>query len=184
MKPIKTIIAIVLTFNLVCCQSQKIVADKSKVEKRESKYVEGKMVNGTYFLINANQGLAMQPYQKLYGSINNVVLEKLDNSIMQKWVFKENIDGKTKKPNGTLSIYLFVDESQAITCKWGNPLLAKTKEYPKDSFVMEYNENEKAYNLKSTAAKGFYMTIKNGSFAKYMANDGSNVFLWKLLKTN
>ena len=65
----------------------------------------------------------------------NVV--KLDNSAIQKWLLKENINPKTKKPNGTFSIYLFVDQSIAIANKYNNPRIGKIKEYPKDSFVIE-----------------------------------------------
>ena len=61
--------------------------------------------------------------------------------------------------------------------------IEKTKEYPKDSFVIEYNEPKKAYKIKSNSAKGDCMGKKDGRFAKYIPNDGSSAVLWKLLKT-
>jgi uncharacterized protein YqkB len=154
----------------------------TKIEKKESKYAEGKMTNGTYFLININENLAMEPYQKQYGSLNDLNLVKLDNSAIQKWVIKENIDVKTGKPNGTFSIYLFADETNAIANKYNNLRLGKTKEYPKDSFTIQYNETEKAYTLKSNSGKGDFIGRKSGNFAKYIPNDESKSILWKFLK--
>lgn len=184
---IKQLLFFVITFQLGSCQTKKATVDSTKIEKKaekkESKYVEGKMTNGTYFLINVNENLALEPYQRQYGSLNDLNLVKLDNSAIQKWVVKENLDIKTKKPNGTFSIYLFVDETNSIANKYNNPRLGKTKEYPKDSFTIQYNETEKAYTIKSNTAKGDCMGKKNGSFAKYLPNDGSKALLWKFLKT-
>ncbi len=187
MKTSKILFLVLLTFQLVSCQTKKATVDSTKtekkVEKKESKYAEGKMTNGTYFIINASENLALEPYQRQYGSLTDLNLTKLDNSAIQKWVIKENINAKTKKPNGTFSIYLFVDETNAIANKYNNPRLGKTKEYPKDSFVLEYKDAEKTYIIKSTSAKGDCMGKKDGRFAKYIPNDGSQAILWKFLKT-
>jgi hypothetical protein len=184
---IKQLLFFVITFQLGSCQTKKATVDSTKtekkVEKKESKYAEGKMTNGTYFIINASENLALEPYQRQYNSLTDLNLAKLDNSAIQKWVVKENINAKTKKPNGTFSIYLFVDETNAIANKYNNPRLGKTKEYPKDSFVIEYDETGKSYIIKSNSAKGDCMGKKDGRFAKYIPNDGSQAILWKFLKT-
>ena len=177
----------VIAIQLASCQAQKTTVEtnktEKKIEKKESKYAEGKMINGTYFLLNTSENLALEPYQRQYGSLTDLNLTKLDNSAIQKWVIRENLNPKTKKPNGTFSIYLFVDQSIAITNKYNNPRIGKIKEYPKDSFVIEYNEPKKAYIIKSNSAKGDCMGKKDGRFAKYIPNDGSSAVLWKLLKT-
>lgn len=187
MKTSKTILLVLFTFQLLSCQTQKVTVDATKAEKKadkkESKYAEGKMINGTYFLLNTSENLALEPYQRQYGSLTDLNLTKLDNSAIQKWVIRENLNPKTKKPNGTFSIYLFADETNAIVNKYNNPRIGKTKEYPKDSFVIEYNEPKKAYIIKSNSAKGDCMGKKDGRFAKYIPNDGSSAVLWKLLKT-
>jgi hypothetical protein len=187
MKTSKSLVLVLLTFYLLSCQTQKATTNSTKTEKKsekkESKYAEGKMTNGTYFLLNASENLALEPYQRQYGSLTDLNLAKLDNSAIQKWVVKENINPKTKKPNGTFSIYLFVDQTNAIANKYNNPRLGKAKEYPKDSFAIEYNETEKSYIIKSNSAKGDCMGKKDGRFAKYLPNDGSQAVLWKFLKT-
>jgi hypothetical protein len=187
MKITKILFIVLFTFQLVSCQTKKVTVDSTKIEKKAekkvSKYAEGKMTNGTYFIINTSENLALEPYQRQYGSLTDLNLTKLDNSAIQKWVIKENINPKTKKPNGTFSIYLFVDETNAIANKYNNPRLGKIKEYPKDSFVIAYNETEKSYIIKSNAAKGDCMGKKDGRFAKYIPNDGSQAVLWKFLKT-
>ncbi|MEN9488368.1 MAG: hypothetical protein RL494_633 [Bacteroidota bacterium] len=187
MKTLKTILLILISFQFGSCQSKKVVVDSTKtekkIEKKQSKFAEGKMANGTYFIINANENEALEPFRRTYTSLNDLNLVPLDNSAIQKWVFKENINPKTQKPNGTFSIYLFVDQSNAITNKWNNPRLGKTREYPKDSFVIEYHEGEKAYTIKSTSAKGDCMGKKGGSFAKYVPNDGGETTFWKFQKT-
>lgn len=187
MKTSKIVCLVLLTFQLGSCQTKKTTVDSTKiekkVEKKESKYAEGKMTNGTYFIINASENLALEPYQRQYGSLNDLNLVKLDNSAIQKWVIKENIDAKTKKPNGTFSIYLFVDQTVAIANKYNNPRIGKTKEYTKDNFIIEYHETEKSYVIKSSSAKGDCVGKKEGRFAKYIPNDGSQEIMWKFIKT-
>lgn len=180
----KKLFLFILMVLLTSCQTKKAATDTVKTEpKQASKFAEGKMVNGTYFLINQKENKALQPYQRTYNTLTNLDMVKLDNSAVQKWTLKENIDPKTKKPNGTFSIYLFVDESIAVTDKWNSPLSGKIKDYPKDSFTVQYNEAEKAYTLKSTTAKGDYLGKLASSYAKYGPNDGSKSFLWKFQKT-
>jgi hypothetical protein len=175
MRTSKKLLVVLFTFQLLSCQTQKPTVEttktEKKVEKKESKYAEGKMINGTYFLLNTSENLALEPYQRHYGSLTDLNLTKLDNSAIQKWVIRENLNPKTKKPNGTFSIYLFADETNAIVNKYNNPRIGKTKE-PK-----------KAYIIKSNSAKGDCMGKKDGRFAKYIPNDGSSAVLWKLLKT-
>ena len=48
---------------------------------------------------------------------------------------------------------------------------------------MEYNEAQKAYIIKSNTAKGDCIGKKEGRFAKYVSNDGSQEIFWKFLKT-
>ena len=177
----------VIAIQLASCQAQKTTVEtnktEKKIEKKETKYAEGKMINGTYFIQSVKDNFVLEPYQKQYGSLNDLNLVKLDNSAIQKWLLKENINPKTKKPNGTFSIYLFVDQSIAIANKYNNPRIGKIKEYPKDSFVVEYNEAQKAYIIKSNTAKGDCIGKKEGRFAKYVSNDGSQEIFWKFLKT-
>ena len=122
----------VIAIQLASCQAQKTTVEtnktEKKIEKKESKYAEGKMINGTYFIQSVKDNFVLEPYQKQYGSLNDLNLVKLDNSAIQKWLLKENINPKTKKPNGTFSIYLFVDQSIAIANKYNNPRIGKIKE--------------------------------------------------------
>lgn len=181
------LVLFVITIQFASCQTKRTIIEATKTvyntEKKESKYAEGKMINGTYFIINASENLALEPYQRQYGSLTDLNLTKLDNSAIQKWVVIENLNPKTKKPDRTFSIYLFADETNAIVNKYNNPRVGKMKEYSKDSFVIEYNEAKKSYIIKSNSAKGDCMGKKDGRFAKYIPNDGNQNCLWKFLKT-
>ena len=92
----------VIAIQLASCQAQKTTVEtnktEKKIEKKESKYAEGKMINGTYFLLNTSENLALEPFQRQYGSLTDLNLTKLDNSAIQKWVIRENLNPKTKKP--------------------------------------------------------------------------------------
>jgi hypothetical protein len=184
MKSFKIVFIALFCFQLSSCQSSKPMTSTAASSTKSSSNAEGKLQNGVYFIQNLSENLVIEPYQRQYSSLTDLNMVPLDRSGIQKWVVTEYLDPKTKKPTGIYSISLFVDAHYAITNKWSNPRLGKSKEYPKDRFSIVYLEKEKAYVIKSTTAKGDCLGKSQGRFAKYVPNDSSSAIMWRFIKSD
>ena len=140
---------------------------------------------GTYFIVSASTGHALQPVTVLPG--NNVFLQPFNRGGTQRWVVKPVLDPRTRKPTGRVTIQL----------DGPTPLYLEPYTVPSHTAVMG-SRRAASYQLRPVA--GGRHEIRNHQLngdalratpvgqlfveAPFAPSDGSAAFQWDFVPAN
>lgn len=141
--------------------------------------------SGTYFIVNASSGQALQPVEPSPGQ--NVYVYEYKQSGAQKWTITRHVDPKTKKPTNRYNIRLAGD-NQGLNFQPHPSISDAAAIVGGDKSVFTLQSNADGYVVKSVTKNGDALTIyqspPSDTETRFGPSDGSDKFRWNFISAN